>query len=332
MRLKNHIQEKVNDLIAISKQHSPHDPLSYAKEKRDKWVNRANVMTFVGPVVLTLVGFFCRLPDPFTFKSFSLWINVIAVFVVIGVGFFLFRRQNIFQHLVEALEANASVQKRKIERLEAEKDELKKDKTLLVSIVKEMATSVKDGKTKLEDLATVVVASLYMDCVKKFNISSGIALNLYELKNANIRMLHFYQNKYIEDDNPLLLSETGFAVTDDRVHSYYCVKKILDDSEPFYYLSNWVEVVRAFHWKHWKPKQKKQILESKDRDECIAAGFHYNQYIALRIKRGAGIVGMLEIITYDDTFIAEENEIKKVCRKLYDTYAPLLNTIWDIAT
>lgn len=329
--MKNHIQEKVNDLIAISKQHSPNAPLHYAKEKRDKWVNIVNVMTFAGPVVLTFVGFFFRLPDPFTFKSLSLWINVIAVVVVIVVGLILFRRQNIFQNLVEALEADASVQKRKIERLEAEKDDLKKDKTLLVSIVKEMATSVKKGNTKLEDLATVVVASLYLDCVKKFNISSGIALNLYELKNNNIRMLQFYQDKYIEDDNPLLLSKTGFAVTDIRVKSYYCVKRITDDSEPFYYLPNWVDVVRAFHWNHWKPKQKKQILESKDRDECIAAGFHYNQYIALRVKRDARVVGMLEIITYDDTFISEEKEIKKVCRKLYDTYAPLINTIWDIA-
>ena len=329
--MKNHIPEKVNDLIAISKQHSPRDPLSYAKEKREKWVSRANLMTFGGPIILTLVGFFFRLPDPFTIKSFSLWANIIAVFLVIGSGLFLFQRQNIFQRLVEALEADASVQKRKIERLEAEKDDLKKDKKLLVSIVKEMATSVKEGNTKLEDLATVVVASLYMDCVKKFNISSGIALNLYELKSNNIRMLHFYQDKYIEDDNPLLLSETGFAIADNRVKSYYCVKKIIDDSESFYYLSNWVDIVRSFYWNHWKPNQKRQILESKDRDECIAAGFHYNQYIALRVKRDAGVVGMLEIITYDDTFIAEEKEIKKVCSKLYDTYAPLINTIWDIA-
>lgn len=78
-------------------------------------------------------------------------------------------------------------------------------------------------------------------------------------------------------------------------------------------------------------EQKKKILESRDRDTCIAAGFHYNQYIALRVKRDDGVVGLLEINTYDDTLIAKENEIQKVFSKLYDTYAPLINPIWEIA-
>lgn len=317
-------KQKITGMVASVKATYPSDTLKQAKQNETFWNNTCTVVSFVVPIILSVVSLLCS--EVFEFKEeyeiiAQIVLTVIAVFAVL----ILHRTASNYRIVVAEIESEKSVHKQELQRLSTAIHNLKKEQAFLVGFTNQLGQSLTDGKRTLEDLANLLVVHIYQDCLRQFN-NIELTINLYECKSNKIRMIGHQQGNF--QNIPLLLTSypNGADISDTKIKGYYyaqCIKK----SEDVFTLSNWEEVVKKFYP---DPKRRKELLKS--RETCLEAGVTYNQCVSFRlcVADTEDTIALLEIITHNDTQLAPEQEIKKVARRLFTAYMPIVKILWNI--
>ena len=248
------------------------------------------------------------------------------------------RKSSLYSKAVSTIETSKEQQYQQISQLRKKVEILSKTKTYYAVTASEIGKAIKAGDTDLSSLSVVTVASLH-EILTSFVHGDNITFNLYELRNSQLRMLLTYNNsKYSvskeELDNPILLNYAdGLDIRSQEIQDYYCVKCLrgkVRDRDGKFVLPDWISIVKEFHWKKWEEGEKEDIIQSKDRERCLNAGFRYNQYIGIKWRYSPEISKFLEVIANDDTTFDDVEDIQYVARIIKDTFFPINSVIWDI--
>lgn len=318
-------EQKIRGMTASVKAKFPSDTLKQAKQIESFWNNLCTVVSFVVPIILSIVNLLCA--DVFEFKSAYETIAqiVLTVIAVIGV-IVLHRTASNYRLVVSEIESEKSIHKQEIQKLSNVIRNLKKEQAFLVGFTNQLGQSLTDSKCTLKDLANLLVVHIYQDCLRRFD-SIELTINLYECNSGKIRMIGHQQGNF--QNIPLLLTAypNGADITDPRIKNYYyaqCIKK----SDDVFTLSNWKDVVKKFYP---DTERRKELLRS--REKCLEAGVTYNQCVSFRlcVTDTEDTIALLEIISHNDTEIAPDKEIKKVARRLFTAYMPIVKVLWNIA-
>lgn len=328
--------EKLTATIQIEATAKNKDALEYAKKKANECTRRFTLASIIGPIVLAV--FYAFLPvDLKNLLSWRTLIDTIGAGVLIAVILVLFANSNNMQDVVVGLQTSKEQMQKQIEGLEKNIKLLKTDKTFYISATELIGKAINDGSNDLKSLAKVVISAIYHD-LSKIADGDNLTINLYELKNGKIKMLHSSTRLHHCDKNSINLpelykEEAGLDIKDNHIEDYYCIKCIrgkVRDRGNKYILSDWISIVEKFKW-HWKESEKEDILKSRDRNKCIELGFKYNQYFAFKMSMQNNITGYFEIIANEDTFIALDEDLVHVGQRLQEKYSPLLSVLWDIS-
>jgi len=328
--------DKLAAAIQIEAAANNKDELEYAKEKAANATRRFSIFSVIGPIALSvLFAFF-----PIDLNNLIAWktlINVSGAAILIAVILVSFAKSNRMQDVVVGLQTSKEQMQKKIDGLEKNIKLLKADKTFYISATELIGNAIKDGSYDLKSLAKVVISTIYHD-LSKIADGDNLTINLYELKNGRIKMLHSSTRLHHCDKNSINLPELykaadGLDIKDSLIQDYYCIKCIrgkVHDKGGKYILSDWISIVEKFKW-HWKENEKEEILISKDREKCLELGFKYNQYFAFKMLIQNNITGYFEIIANEETFLALDKNLLHVGQRLQEKYSPLLSVLWDIS-
>lgn len=318
-------QQQIKGMVASVKATYPSDTLKQAKHVETLWNNICTIVSFVIPIILSVVSLLCN--EVFTFDAkyetaAQIAFTVIAVITVLV----LHRKASNYRMVVSELESERNIHKQEVQRLSTAIHNLKKEQAFLVGFTNQLGQSLADSKCTLKELANLLVVHIYQDCVRRFD-NIELTINLYECKSNIIRMIGHQQGNF--QNIPLLLTAypNGADITNPKIRNYYyaqCIKK----SDEVFTLSNWKEVVTKFYP---DTDRRKKLLKS--RETCLEAGVTYNQCVSFRlcVAGTEDTIALLEIISHNDTEIAPEAEIKKVARRLFTAYMPVVMILWNIA-
>lgn len=328
--------DKLAAAIQIEAAANNKDELEYAKVKAANATRRFSIFSVIGPIALSvLFAFF-----PIDLNNLIAWktlINVSGAAILIAVILVSFAKSNRMQDVVVGLQTSKEQMQKKIDGLEKNIKLLKADKTFYISATELIGNAIKDGSYDLKSLAKVVISTIYHD-LSTIADGDNLTINLYELKNGRIKMLHSSTRLHHCDKNSINLPELykaadGLDIKDSLIQDYYCIKCIrgkVHDKGGKYILSDWISIVEKFKW-HWKENEKEEILISKDREKCLELGFKYNQYFAFKMPIPNNITGYFEIIANEETFLALDKNLLHVGQRLQEKYSPLLSVLWDIS-
>lgn len=328
---------KINKLKANIQIKHPDHVLEAIKDRARKLTNWITVLSVAGPLLLTVL---CVL-FPWDKQWASYWNNIIiivlTIIIILGL-FILVRKSSLYSKAVSTIETSKEQQYQQISQLRKKVEILSKTKSYYAVTASEIGKAIKAGDTDLSSLSVVTVASLH-EILTSFVHGDNITFNLYELRNSQLRMLLTYNNsKYSvskeELDNPILLNYAdGLDIRSQEIQDYYCVKCLrgkVRDRDGKFVLPDWISIVKEFHWKKWEEGEKEDIIQSKDRERCLNAGFRYNQYIGIKWRYSPEISKFLEVIANDDTTFDDVEDIQYVARIIKDTFFPINSVIWDI--
>ena len=328
--MRKRLQQKVQDTIAVLKQHSPTNPIDEAIQKRESYTFWANIAVFLFPTILTtyfgLIAF-----GVFSLNTIKFWIVLGFAILAVVLSVIFLMQQHLYQLVIDELAKDDSNNRNNIARLEKKIKNLEIDNHMLLSTFIELLKFRNNTTREMSvvDRASIIAGSIFFNCQTKYGIASGFEINIYEFQNEHIRLIGTYTHTPTNTTHRLI-STTPCSIKDPRIKQYYCVKRIKSDNT-IDCLPSWYDILKAFHWSHWQPGQRTAIIRSKSRDACLSVGFNYNQYIAFRIKREDGITALVEITTYDDIALSEPKQLALVAQKLYKSYMPLINAIWELA-
>ena len=335
--LKRSREQKCNELVSVLRARKPDDAISEAREGAQLYKNWITIISVAGPVVLSLL--FAFFPWVVTWEIANNYIVIVATLALVGALVFLFYKSDLYSKAVFQIEQSQEYQQQQIDALRRKNDTLQRDKSYYVSVAEQISIAIKAGNKDLGSLARVAVASLY-DYLTKILHGDNVTINLYELKNNQLKMLQSFTHlKYLEKkenvDNPLLFeTDTGIDIKSSEIQSYYCVRCLKGKEKGHngrFILPDWVSIATEFQWQKWDKADKESVIANRDREKCLELGFMYNQYMGFKWRRDDGIVGFLEIITNDETTLDERESINKISRQIQEACIPFVNIIWDIA-
>ena len=332
-------KQKIDKLLAtiqIEATANNKDVFVYAKEKATNATRIFSAASVVGPIALSVLFTFF----PVDLNNIIAWKTLInvggAAILIVGI-LVLFAKSNRMQDVVVGIQTSKEQMLKQIDGLEKNIKLLKADKTFYISATELIGNAIKDGSYDLKSLSKVVISAIYHD-LSKIADGDNFTINLYELKNGRIKMLHSSTRLHHCDKNSINLPELykasdGLDIKDSIIEDYYCIKCIrgkVHDKGGKYILSDWISIVEKFKW-HWKESEKEEILISKDREKCLDLGFKYNQYFAFKMLMPNNITGYFEIIANEETFLALDKNLLHVGQRLQEKYSPLLSVLWDIS-
>lgn len=328
--------EKLTATIKIEANSNGRDILEYSKEKARKLTSTFTWVSIIGPIVLAALYAFLpvNLDNLFSWRNS---INLIGTGALIAIILVIFVKSNNMQDVILGVQTSREQMQKHIEGLEKNIKLLKADKTFYISATELIGKAINEGSNDLKSLAKVVISAIYHD-LSKIAEGDNLTINLYELKDGRIRMLHSSTRLHHCDKNSINLpelykEEDGLDIKDSVIEEYYCIKCVrgkVHDKGGKYILSDWISIVEKFKW-HWKENEKEEILMYKDREKCLELGFKYNQYFAFKILMPNNVTGYFEIIANEETFLALDKDLLHVGQRLQEKYSPLLSVLWDIS-
>lgn len=306
--------------------------LALLKKKKDYHTIWAAIVAALGPLVITILSIAWPVPATELWKEPQVYV-ILGVFAwtLLHELYFIYKQYLFGLNIIE-IESVESQNNEIIEELSKENGALRKDQFLLLSVMGKIGKAARMKECTLDQLATLVAEEIYSDIHNRYDIGTGLTVNIYEYKDHNINMRGHFQ-KVLLDTSPLLFDENGLPDTDERIKDFCCVKLLRSELNKKT-VPSWLQMIDEFSWSHWSDKEKKKIKRKKDRVQCLNIGFTYNQYIGLTHKREDGVIFLVEIIlhNYEDITRNTGKTIDSVATELKNIYIQLLDQIWKIGT
>ena len=306
--------------------------LALLKKKKDYHTIWAAIVAALGPLVITILSIAGPVPATELWKEPQVYV-ILGVFAwtLLHELYFIYKQYLFGLNIIE-IESVESQNNEIIEELSKENGALRKDQFLLLSVMGKIGKAARMKECTLDQLATLVAEEIYSDIHNRYDIGTGLTVNIYEYKDHNINMRGHFQ-KVLLDTSPLLFDENGLPDTDERIKDFCCVKLLRSELNKKT-VPSWLQMIDEFSWSHWSDKEKKKIKRKKDRVQCLNIGFTYNQYIGLTHKREDGVKFLVEIIlhNYEDITRNTGKTIDSVATELKNIYIQLLDQIWNIGT
>ena len=301
--------------------------LSCCEHKFKAYSNLVVVFMFVAPVILSLL----YLLSDLKIKTAQLWVDGAATALVVIVGIFLLFWQFVYEDSVSKLREDTESSKMSVEQL-------KQDYMFAFSIALELLDSVfVVGDISFKTLMNICADGIKTSCSQRFNSPERFAVNIYEYDSSegNVRLVGVSRDKAVHRivDNDLYRYGLFVyrKVDSQELDKYYFVKCLKGEVDKYVLLS-WKDMVENFYWAHWKTKKQYERAKNGARRNCRLAGFRYNQYMAIPIvdiEFNKEI--LIEIIAYDDAFIAPQEQLLDQCERLSGVYGQLFSVVYEIA-
>lgn len=325
MILVDNCAEKVVDKMKASI--PPETRLARCEHKFKTYSNLVIIFMFVAPVALSLL----YLLLDWRSKVAQFWADGVATALVVLVGIFLLFLQFVYEESVSKLREDAEYSKTSIEQL-------KQDYMFSFSIALELLDSVfESGDVSFKTLMNICADGIKTSCSQRFNSPKCFAVNIYEYDSleGNVRLIGVSRDKAVHRivDNDLYRYGLFVyrKVDSKELDKYYFVKCLKGDVDK-YVLPSWKDMVENFYWAHWKTKKQYERAKYGARRNCKLAGFRYNQYMAIPILDiGFNTEILIEIIAYDDAFIAPQEQLLDQCERLSGVYGQLFGVVYKIA-
>lgn len=313
------------------------DPINGAKGIESKLSTISTLLSVIGPLIVSVVCAFSpfKKPDPFTASSFILQNRGVIVLVIVVIVLIISSHVafGIARDVVNALSSDENNTRIECEELNKENDELKRNMIFFSTAAASMSKNLlKHRGDVLQNLADSMVMAICTDCKGKYQIKSGLAAILYELKENRIRVIGYNQDETHYKVFPEIF-RNGVSIEDDEVKDYFCVQCICSKRNNTI-LHDWKALVKAFIFNWPDGYDKEVIIKNNDREKCKHAGFRFNQYISLRHKMDDGVVWLLEIVALNDETFTENTDsdgLEDIAWKMGELYRPFVSIIWDLA-
>lgn len=306
------------------------DILAILKKKKDYHTIWAAIFAAVGPLTITILSIAWPITPTKAWQEPQIYLILgFFAFTLLHELYFIYKQYLYGLSIIETESAEAR-KCEKITELKKRIDTLRNDQFLLLSVMGEIGKATRMNECSLEQLATLVAVEIYSDIHKRYDIGTGLTINIYQYKDHIVNMIGHYQ-KLLLDTNPLLFEENGLPDTDKRIRDFCCVE-LLRSEMTKKTIPDWIHMIDEFSWKQWNDKEKKRIKRKRDRVRCINIGFTYNQYIGLTHKREDGVKFLVEIILhqYEDITKKTGESIDSIATALKNIYIQLLDQIWNI--
>lgn len=262
-------------------------------------------------------------------------IIVVVTLVVMTIILFTTRKQAFEQEIVVMFENSDAEKNRQLEKAKKDREWLNNTRSFYVVTTEQIGKSIQAGKKDFESLARIFAAVMQQNIVK-ITGEDDFIINHYELRDGIVKMILSYaHSQYCRREAisaPLIFkAKNGIDIKDKTIQDYYCIKCIRGKAKgkSGVFTADWKTIVREFKWDGWADVDREDIIRRNDRDQCVRLGFRYYQYIAFKVERDDGTVGLFEIIANEA--VVPDKELERFAHRLDDMYCSLLDVLWDIS-